>query len=95
MEPEGSYRVHNSPPLVPILSQTHPVHTLPPYFTIQWVPGVKWPRREADHSPPYVFIAWCLDKYRDNFTFTFSNVLQDTSSNAPEVMTPMSSQIPK
>jgi hypothetical protein len=43
---------------------------------IQWVPGVKRPGREADHSPPtsvqvkktwtctstppYVFMAWCL-----------------------------------
>jgi hypothetical protein len=49
-------------------------------------PGVKRPAREADHSPPssaevknawsynstpqYVFIAWCLVKHRDNFTFT-------------------------
>jgi hypothetical protein len=49
--------------------------------------GVKRPGREADHSPPssaeveecvelylhsqYVFMAWCLVKYRDNFTFTF------------------------
>jgi hypothetical protein len=48
-------------------------------------PGVKLPGREADHSPPssaevknawsytstspFVFIAWCLVKYRDNFTF--------------------------
>jgi hypothetical protein len=48
--------------------------------------GVKWPGREADHSPPtsvdvknawsytstpqYVFMAWCLVKHRDNFTFT-------------------------
>jgi hypothetical protein len=48
--------------------------------------GVKRPRREADHSPPssaevknawsytstpqYVFMAWCLVKHRDNFTFT-------------------------
>jgi hypothetical protein len=47
--------------------------------------GVKRPERETDHSPPfsaevkyawsyastpqYVFIAWCLDKHRDNFTF--------------------------
>jgi hypothetical protein len=48
--------------------------------------GVKRPRREADHSPPssariknawnytstaqYFFMAWCLVKYRDNFTVT-------------------------
>jgi hypothetical protein len=59
---------------------------------IQWVPavlspGVKRPRREADHSPAtsaevknawsytstpqYVFMAWCLVRHRDNFTFTF------------------------
>jgi hypothetical protein len=46
--------------------------------------GVKRPGREADHSlpssaevknawsytstPPYVFMAWCLVKHRDNFT---------------------------
>jgi hypothetical protein len=56
---------------------------------IQWIPGalslgIKWPWREADHSPPssaevknawsctsnpqYVFMAWCLVKHRDNFT---------------------------
>jgi hypothetical protein len=50
--------------------------------------GVKRPRREANHSPPssakvknawsytstsqYVFMAWCLVKHRDNFTFTFT-----------------------
>jgi hypothetical protein len=49
--------------------------------------GVKRPEREADHSPPssarsknewsynstpqYGFMAWCLVKRRDNFTFTF------------------------
>jgi hypothetical protein len=48
---------------------------------------VKLPGRETDHSPPssagvknswsytstrqYVFMAWCLVKNRDNFTFTF------------------------
>jgi hypothetical protein len=48
--------------------------------------GVKRPECEADNSPPssakvknawsyasttqYVFMAWCLVKHRDNFTFT-------------------------
>jgi hypothetical protein len=61
---------------------------------IQWVPGalspeVKWPGREAEHSPfssvevkkcvalylhpQRVLMAWCLFKHRDNFTFTFEN----------------------
>jgi hypothetical protein len=40
----------------------------------QWVsgafsPGVKQPRREANHSePPYVFMERCLVKHRDYFT---------------------------
>jgi len=33
MEPEGSLRVHNIPPLAPILIQMHPVHTFPPCFS--------------------------------------------------------------
>jgi hypothetical protein len=49
--------------------------------------AVRRPGREADHSPPscaevenawsytsippYVFMAWCLVKHRNNFTFTF------------------------
>jgi hypothetical protein len=31
-DPMLNYRVHNSPPLVPILSQKNQVHTLPSYF---------------------------------------------------------------
>jgi len=51
-------------------------------------PGVKRLGREADHSHPssvevrecvreYVFMAWCLVKHRDNFTFTFYCVMFD------------------
>jgi hypothetical protein len=51
----------------------------------RWVPGVKLPRIEADHSTPfsahvnvwsytstpqYVFMVWYLAKHRDNFTCT-------------------------
>jgi hypothetical protein len=52
--------------------------TQPP---IQGVPGalslgVKRSGREANHSPPssaqYVFMARCLVKHRDKFTFTFT-----------------------
>jgi hypothetical protein len=51
---------------------------------VQWVPAVKRPRREADHSFPssaevknacslthllkYVLMAWCLVKHRRDFT---------------------------
>jgi hypothetical protein len=54
--------------------------------------GIKQPGHEANHSPPssaevenawshtstpqYVFMAWCLVKYRDNFTFTFTLIIQ-------------------
>jgi hypothetical protein len=50
--------------------------------------GFKLPGREGDNSPPssakvknawsynftpqYVFVAWCLVRHKDNFTFTFT-----------------------
>jgi hypothetical protein len=58
-------------------------------------PGVKRPGREANHSPPpsaevnnawrytstpqYTFMAWCLVKHRDNFTFTFTSEFRTCS----------------
>jgi hypothetical protein len=56
---------------------------------------IKRPEREANHSlpssdevkecvelytPPYAFMAWCLVKHRDNFTFTSVRKLLDTPS---------------
>jgi hypothetical protein len=61
-----------------------PIQWLPGALSL----GVKRAGREADHSPPssaevkewvelystpqYAFMAWCLVKHRDNFTFTFA-----------------------
>jgi hypothetical protein len=60
--------------------------------------GIKRPGREADHSfpstaevknawsytstLPYVFMAWCLVKHRDNFTFTLSTTVASISNIA-------------
>jgi hypothetical protein len=62
---------------------------------IQWVtgalsPGLKWPGRELNHSPPseaeiknvwsytstsqYVFIEWCLVKHRNNFSLHHESI---------------------
>jgi hypothetical protein len=89
--PVGS-RIFTSPPA---LRSTQP--------PIQWIPGalspgVKRPRREADHSPPtstevkktwvytstprYAFMAQCLVKYRDNFTLPY----RDACGNCDDVM---------
>jgi hypothetical protein len=72
--------------LLQIGSGAHPASY--PMATGGSFPGVKRPGREADNSPPssaevknarsytstpqYVFVAWCLVKHRDNFTFTFA-----------------------
>jgi hypothetical protein len=70
-------------------SGAHPVSY--PMGTRGFSLGVKRQGHESDHSPPssaevknvcnytstpqYVFIAWCLVKHRDNFTFYLSFVL--------------------
>jgi hypothetical protein len=66
----------------------------PPMVLMALSLGVKRPGREVDHSPPcnaevknswsytpippYVFVAWCLIKHRDNFTFTFTLCISRT-----------------
>jgi hypothetical protein len=56
----------------------------------QWVPGVKRPGHEADHSPTpstevknawcytsthqYIFMEWCVVKHRDNFTLSLLTI---------------------
>jgi hypothetical protein len=65
-------------------SESHPVFC--PLGTRASFPGERRLGREADHSPPsraevknawcytstpqYIFMAWCLVKHRNNFTFT-------------------------
>jgi hypothetical protein len=73
-----------------------PIQWIPGVF-----PGVKQLGREADHSPPtsagvknawnytftsqYTFMAWCLVKHRDNFTFYLHIQLLPTAQNLREI----------
>jgi hypothetical protein len=59
--------------------------TQPP---IQWIPGPlslgvkRLGRGAVPPLPQYVFMAWCLVKHRDNFTFTFYR-LEDRGVRVP------------
>jgi hypothetical protein len=52
----------------------------PTQISSQWITAVMQPERESDHSKlvaslrwlintPHIFMAWCLIKHRDSFTF--------------------------
>jgi hypothetical protein len=67
--------------------------------------GVKWPGREADHSPPsstevkecltqylhlqYAFMVWYLVKRRGNFTFTFTFIFTFKKTCGDTVIIPL------
>jgi len=83
----------------PVPGHTQPhIQWVPRAFNL----GVKRPELEADNSPPssaeikkawsyaslpqYVFMAWCLIKHRDNFTFTTKVQLSfETLSNMANI----------
>jgi hypothetical protein len=66
LQGQGLFSLHHC--CVQTGSGAHPASY--PMATGGSFPGLKRLGREADRSPQYVFVSWCLDKHRDNFTFT-------------------------
>jgi hypothetical protein len=74
--PNIQYRIHKSPPLVPIVSHIHPIHSIPFYlskihFTIVRPPTSRWSQWSAlppksymhSSSPPFVQHAQLISSF--------------------------------
>jgi hypothetical protein len=51
MEAEDSLPCSKSPPLVPILSQINPIHTIPSYLSKIQTPSIKFYKNQFSGSP--------------------------------------------
>jgi hypothetical protein len=63
--PKVHYRVHKSPPLVPILSQTDPIHTIPSYLSNMGMV-------RSDMSKPALIFFHCKSTYNKIHCQNFS-----------------------